>query len=324
MASKAQKIRLGVFLIFSISLLIVSFVIIAGNKLMQKRDIYYITYSDVSVIGLQTGSAVKFYGINIGQVDDITIEKDDINKITVKISVKEGTPIKEDMVATLVSIGITGLKQIELTGGTNEADFFVPGDTITAGISYFDDITGKAEQIAEKFELLLNNLISITAYDNQLKVKNILYQAENLLEENRQPLLNTFTNIDSATLSLAELVNSTRLSLGKLDTIMANAIIFSENLASADIQSLSNDVSNTLNNINQTLAGADLARISEEAVAALNNFNNTITRVDLMVLRSRQDIISSLESLRQATEFLNQFSRQISDDPSILLRSTKR
>jgi len=324
MASKAQKIRLGVFLIFSISLLIVSFVIIAGNKLMQKRDIYYITYSDVSVIGLQTGSSVKFYGINIGQVDDITIEKDDINKITVKISVKEGTPIKEDMVATLVSIGITGLKQIELTGGTNEADFFVPGDTITAGISYFDDITGKAEQIAEKFELLLNNLISITAYDNQLKVKNILYQAENLLEENRQPLLNTFTNIDSATLSLVELVNSTRSSLGKLDTIMANAIIFSENLASADIQSLSNDVSNTLNNINQTLAGADLARISEEAVAALNNFNNTITRVDLMVLRSRQDIISSLESLRQATEFLNQFSRQISDDPSILLRSTKR
>ncbi|HDT12375.1 MAG TPA: MCE family protein [Candidatus Marinimicrobia bacterium] len=324
MASKAQKIRLGVFLIFSISLLIVSFVIIAGNKLMQKRDIYYITYSDVSVIGLQTGSSVKFYGINIGQVDDITIEKDDINKITVKISVKEGTPIKEDMVATLVSIGITGLKQIELTGGTNEADFFVPGDTITAGISYFDDITGKAEQIAEKFELLLNNLISITAYDNQLKVKNILYQAENLLEENRQPLLNTFTNIDSATLSLVELVNSTRSSLGKLDTIMANAIIFSENLASADIQSLSDDVSNTLNNINQTLAGADLARISEEAVAALNNFNNTITRVDLMVLRSRQDIISSLESLRQATEFLNQFSRQISDDPSILLRSTKR
>jgi len=324
MASKAQKIRLGIFLILSISILIVSFVIVAGNQFMQKRDVYFINYRDVSVIGLQTGSSVKFYGITIGQVDDITIDKDDISQVRVQISVKEDTPIKEDMVATLVSIGITGLKQIELTGGSNEAEFLEPGSTITAGISYFDDITGKAEEIAEKFEILLNNLIAITAYDNQLKVKNILFQAENLLEENRQPLLNTFSNIDSATLSLAELVSSTRTSLEKLDTIMGNAILFSENLASADITSLTDDVSSTLNRINETLAGADLARISEEAVAALENFNNTITRVDLMVLRSRQDIISSMESLKQATEFLNQFSRQISDDPSILLRSTKR
>jgi phospholipid/cholesterol/gamma-HCH transport system substrate-binding protein len=324
MASKAQKIRLGVFLIFSISLLIVSFVIIAGNQLMQKRDVYYINYRDVSVIGLQTGSSVKFYGITIGQVDDITIDKDDINQVRVQISVKEGTPIKEDMVATLVSIGITGLKQIELTGGSNESEFLEPGSTINAGISYLDDITGKAEEIAEKFEILLNNLITFTAYDNQLKAKNILYQAENLLEENRQPLLNTFSHIDSATLSLAALVTSTRASLEKLDTIIGNAVIFSENLASTDIKSLADGVTNTLNQINEKLSGADLARISDEAITAITNLNNTITRVDLMVLRSRQDVISSLESIKQAADFLNQFSRQISDDPSILLRSTKR
>jgi phospholipid/cholesterol/gamma-HCH transport system substrate-binding protein len=330
MASKAQKVRLGIFLLITLILLVLSFAYIAGNKLMEKKDIYYIEYQNVSVIGLQVGSSVKYYGINIGQVDDIIIDKDDINKVTVQISVKEGTPVKEDMIATLVSIGITGLKQIELTGGSNEADFLEPGSKIEPGVSYLDDITGKAEQIAEKFELLLNNLNAITAPENQKKFHSILTHAEAFMEENREPVHNTFTSLDTAVQELRNFIRTTQSNIyrieeniTKLDTIMDNAQLFSENLATADVREVSGEIINTLNNINTTLETADIRNISEEAVNALTNFNQTITRIDLMVLKSRQDLINSMESLKQATEHLNQFSRQISDNPSSLLRTTR-
>ena len=210
MATRAQKVRLGVFLVITLMLLIVSFVIIAGKQLMEKRDIYYIQYKNVSVIGLQEGSAVKYYGINIGQVDQITINKDDINQVTVRISVKEGTPIKEDMIATLVSIGITGLKQIELTGGSNESDFLPPGSNIKPGSSALEDITGKAEKIAEKFELLLNNLNAITDISNQEKVDTILSLVHTYLEENREPVRRMIISLDTATHDVRTLITDVR------------------------------------------------------------------------------------------------------------------
>jgi len=321
---------------------------------MEKRDHYYIQYRNVSVIGLQVGSSVKYYGINIGQVEDITIDSEDINNVNVEISIKKGTPIKEDVVATLVSVGITGIKQIELTGGSNEADLLLPDSNIQPGTSYIDDITGKAEKIAEKFELLLNNIIAMTSEDNRIKVNNILSSTHNLIEENRvvlnstidnmnalltenrnvlkttlkslnqlinenrktlnkvltstnniieenrEPLHRAFSQLDSASFHMAEFVRSAENSLEKLDGAITNASAFSEKLAATDVEKLTNDMSTTLATI-----------------------NNTFTHVDLTVLKARQDLIKSIESLKQSAEYLSEFSRKINEDPSLLLRSKR-
>jgi ABC-type transporter Mla subunit MlaD len=44
---------------------------------------------------------------------------------------------------------------------------------------------------------------------------------------------------------------------------------------------------------------------------------NTLNRT---VMRSQDDLMETLENLRDATNNLNDFSRQISDNPAILLR----
>ncbi|MBU4445007.1 MAG: MlaD family protein [Candidatus Marinimicrobia bacterium] len=354
MITRSQKIRLGIFLSISTVLLLIIFVIVAGNRLMEKRDHYYIQYQNISVIGLQVGSSVKYYGINIGQVEDITIDKKDISNVNVEISVKRGTPIKEDVVATLVSVGITGIKQIELTGGSNEAELLPPNSNIQPGISYIDDITGKAEKIAEKFELLLNNFIALTAEDNRLKVGNILNSTQalleenrkvlnstlgnmntmleenrailttslnsfnqlidenrkmlsellsntnNIIEENREPLRQAFSQIDSSSSYMLQFMRSAHMSMAKLDTVLANTTVFSEKLATTDIAKLTDEMSTTLNNI-----------------------NNTFTHVDLTVLKARQDLLKSIDSFKQSAEYLSEFSRKINEDPSILLRSKR-
>ncbi|MCF7826406.1 MAG: MlaD family protein [Candidatus Marinimicrobia bacterium] len=243
MVTSTQKIRLGIFLSISSILLITTFVIVAGQRLIQKRDFYFITYQNISVTGLQSGSSVKYYGINIGQVDDISIDPEDINNVTVEISVKKGTPIKEDVLATLISVGITGIKQVELTGGTNEANLLLPGSDIQPGTSYMEDITGKAERIAEKFEILLNNLIAVTSEDNRIKVGNILTSTQGL--------------------------------------------------------------------------------VSEDLTKTLKTVDETFTHVDLTVLRTRQDLIQSIEALKVSAQYLSEFSRKVNDDPSLLLRQNR-
>ena len=74
-----------------------------------------------------------------------------------------GTPIKQDTQADIVTQGITGLKAIEIRGGTNQAEFLKSGDYISAGRSTAEEITGKANIIAEKAEKVINNLQIFTA-----------------------------------------------------------------------------------------------------------------------------------------------------------------
>ena len=170
MVTKAQKFRLGIFIFTTSMLLVIFLILVAGKKFMEKRDTYFIRYENRSVTGLQIGGPVKYHGINIGRVDEIKIEKSNVENIVITIGVKSGTPIKTDVEATLVPIGITGLLQIELVGGSNEAGFSAPNSFIKAGNSTFELITGKAEIIATKLETLLNNFVNITDTENQQKM----------------------------------------------------------------------------------------------------------------------------------------------------------
>ena len=52
--------------------------------------------------------------------------------------------------------------------------------------------------------------------------------------------------------------------------------------------------------------------------------NDAFLHIDLTILKSRQDILQTLEILKETIEYLNEFSRQISENPSILLRTKKQ
>ena len=107
MVTAAQRIRLGIFLAVAATLLVITLGVVAGSKLLERRDQYSIRYRDISVGGLETGADVKYSGIRVGRVDDIRIDPADVTAVIVDISVREGTPIKEDSEASIVTMGIT-------------------------------------------------------------------------------------------------------------------------------------------------------------------------------------------------------------------------
>jgi phospholipid/cholesterol/gamma-HCH transport system substrate-binding protein len=309
MVSSAQKFRLGLFIVIISVLMIIFLIMVAGNKLMEQRDTYFIRYEDRTVSGLQIGGPVKYYGISIGRVEDISIDPADVSNVIVEISVKAGTPIKKDIKASLTPIGITGLLQIELSGGTNLAENAKPGSFIQAGPSTFESITGKAEVISEKIEFLLNNLIAITDEENQTKLQNILTNVDIVVNENVSAVNSTMKQIEKISFELKDITVSLNeitaklnetIQEGHLDRIVANA-----------------------DSVMTIAAAIDIQKIATELQDAIHQTNVTLTNIDATHLESRQDILDLIDSLIETIDNLNEFSRMLTEDPTILIRSRR-
>ncbi len=418
MISKAAKIRLGVFVTAALLLMAVFIGVVAGNRLMPKRDMYYIRFKDYSVSGLQLGGAVNYRGIQVGKVDKIAIDPKDVTSVIVTVSVDHGTPIKADNEAVLVYIGITGIKAVEIQGGTNESALLKPKSFIKSGSTELDEISGKALTIVDKIDQIASNLNSITNQENQRNISEILSQTSSLLSETRAQLGSTVqslnklaqsttgitdglgTNLtkitenltrnldslstvaaanldrigDSSATSLADLSQSTKASLERLtDDLETQFASISDNLnnsiseISASTQSLLADTRAQINNVgqhsdalvlqttrdvadmslkinqsldrvNNLLASSELEKLllnlnelsaklneanvkglAEELSLTVSKAGNLINNVDRVLIRNRANLNDIIESLREASENLNEFSRQISDNPNLIL-----
>ena len=102
MSTRAQKIRLGVFLILALLLFVGAVGTLAGIKLLNPRDRYYV-YFGTSVSGLEVGSTVKMKGVRVGQVEEIHIAKD-VERVKVTLAMNPGTPITVDTRAIMTAI----------------------------------------------------------------------------------------------------------------------------------------------------------------------------------------------------------------------------
>ena len=307
MVTKAQKFRLGIFITVISILMILFLIMVAGTKIMEKRDIYYIRYKDSSVTGLQIGGPVKYRGIGIGRVDDISIDPENVADIIVTASVKSGTPIKDDMKASLIPIGITGLVQIEITGGTQEAELLESGSFINAGLSTLESISGKAEILANKFEILLNNLNEITNEENAKRLNNIITNVDTIINANQSSISNTFSSLEAITEDFKQIAKNTRSLLEKLDAIMESGKV--------------EKIVTSTEKITSELADSNLKQLMTDIHKLTIDANDTISHIDATHLESRQDLLDTIESLKETIDYLNDFSRQISEDPSLLIRS---
>ncbi len=298
----AQKARLGLFLIISGGLLVIIILIITGSELLEKRDTYFVRYKDTSVSGLEIGAQVKYHGVRVGRIEDIYIDEDQVDVVVVELSLKAGTPIKTDVEAEISALSLTGLKIIELTGGSRKAPMLPPGSEIPPGESTLQMITGKAEAVSEKLELALTNLVELTGGENQERLMKmidntalVLNDFHVILKESREPVQNIVRNLEEASIEIHSITSSTEIkrTLSNLDTASAN-------IAQTDIVKMVSELQKTL----------------EEIRLAFNH-------VDLTVLKGRHDFLMSLEVLRESLDSFNEFTRIIAEDPSLLLRGTR-
>src|SRR5690554_3241742 len=292
--SRSQRARLGVFVIAGIVLLAVFTAIPLGLKLTDRYNSYIAFFEGESLSGLEQGAVVKFNGVPIGKVEKISYSPSDLSRVRVEFRIQEDFPMKVDMVATSGSMGITGLKYVEITGGSNESELLKPGSEIPTRISTFSSITGKAESIVAKIELLLNHLNQISNPDSLRNIKTIL------------------DNVADITFNVNGFVKESAPQINGIASSSQNILTKIDNIAS-DVKLLTGSFSSTISadRINSTFNEID------STVLSLKNLSIGLS---LMIRQSREDFIVGMENIREATENANQLTKILAENPSLLLR----
>lgn len=315
MATKAQKVRLSVFLITAASVFLLFFIVLVGNKFLQRTETYYIIYRDISITGLETGAAVRLNGVHVGRVTSLSVLT--AEAVQVRIEVDPGTPIRTDTRAVLNFLGVTGLKYVELTGGTEAAAAVPPGGTIEAGKSILDTLSGQADVIMSKLEMALNNINQMTGPQTSGALQSALTsfagvsaQLDTLFQFTRPDLVYAITTMDSVMTQL------------NITSRKADAAVTAVNniLRSNDLQRTLSNTRQITETMRSDLDSLQLAEISREVRTLLQSANLMVTHYDLLVLRGRDDILRTLRNMEEAVDNLREATDIIRENPSVLIR----
>lgn len=318
MATRAQKIRLAIFLISGCCILALFLLFVAGRHVLRPRDSYFVEF-DASVGGLTSGNSVKYQGITVGHVAATSISADDNGIVVVEISVERGKApnvIRTDTKATLRGQGITGLKFIELVAGSSTSDVLEPGSTIEASATFLSNIDERAEALTVKMELLIDNVTRLTSAENSLQFNRLLTtgarfmeDASGVLDDNTGPIGQSFQNLEAMTHSLAATASTLQATMDSLHKMTTSGEIHS---TLADLQVATRAVRDQLDGPLPKM----IANISRMA----GTIDTTFTHVDRTIIEGRRDILAAMQNLEETLQNINTATELIREDPSILIR----
>jgi phospholipid/cholesterol/gamma-HCH transport system substrate-binding protein len=310
--TKAERIRLGIFMLF-ISLLILGTVAFLIGKKITEKYISYKTRFMESVDGLNPGAKVKLNGIVVGQVTSLEVDSADLTAVIVNFEVFSTTPVKTTMTANLIGgISLTGLKSIELSGGS-PSDLNAPkGAFIQSSVSGLKQISGQAEQIIEKVEGIMNNLLSITNDYNQKRFTNIA------------------TNIDNITARLDTVWMKNSKDINGIPKY-AKLLLENSNAAVEELRATESKIAVTFARLDSLILHTDKKVQNMQIEALIKNANDAAKSIELLAKRSDQLIYRNQEDLsitiryfKEAVENLNDVSRQVRENPSLLIRGEEK
>ena len=215
MDTKINFFKIGLFVIaFVIALLILVFWLGKYGFEKKKFDEYSIYFKE-SVAGLNIGSSIKYKGFDVGSVSEIKLNPLNSEEIQVDISIKKGTPIKEDNYASLGNLGITGLKYIELKGGSNNSKLLEVNENglriINSRISDLTTLVDSTTDITNELTIVLSQIKKLLNDENIKNISTTIVKTQN-----------SMANIEQFSLYL---VNNEK----KLDELLANISLLAKN-----------------------------------------------------------------------------------------------
>jgi phospholipid/cholesterol/gamma-HCH transport system substrate-binding protein len=296
--TKSQQTRLGFFMVAGVAIACAMIAIPIGASFTNRQKTFYTYFSGESLSGLEQGAQTKFNGVPIGKVDKITYDPHDLARVRVEFKIQEDFPMKKDMFARTGAMGITGLKYVEIQGGSNDAPLLKPNSEIPSKISTMASITGKAEVIVAKVELLLNHLNKITEPDSLESIKKVL--------ANLAAITNDFKGFFNTVGPDFQMVSSS------VQKVMVR------------LDSISRDVKSLTGALNSNLSSRQIGSILGSADSTVRSVKNLTETVNLMVKQSREDFSVSMQNLRETMENANELMKVLSENPSLLLRGEQQ
>lgn len=125
------KVRLGLFITGGLLIFIVA-VFIIGRQKNLFVPVFRLTTTFYNVSGLQVGNNIRFSGINVGTVDNISIINDSTVQVDMLIQKNVQKFIKSDCEAAIGSAGLIGDRILIITQGSSASIPAKDGQQITS------------------------------------------------------------------------------------------------------------------------------------------------------------------------------------------------
>lgn len=286
----------GLFVLFAMIVLMVSLYKITGRS--TDVDNYYIEMENVS--GIRDGSPVTYAGYEIGQIVDIDPRRENGQTLyRLEIIVKSGWQIPGDSTAQVVSPSMLGDKKIDISEGKSR-QFLKPGDVIPGfGAT---DVFQIADELSKEFR--------------------------NLTEQGIKPLLNTINK--EITAAVPEMARQTTELLTRLNSSSERLLRLLETADAGRMNKIVGNAEQMTGNLLtvSTRLNEASSRIDEVLKSTTNMMdqNSQDLRSAVLDLRTTMGVVSEningiVYNLDASSRNMNEFTRQLRDNPGVLLNS---
>jgi phospholipid/cholesterol/gamma-HCH transport system substrate-binding protein len=161
MQYRKNEIRAGAFILISFVIMVVLLFSVSDLQgIFKKRKEYKVLF--LSNDGLEKNANVRISGIRIGRVSGMRVVPELGNKVELTLDVFEDAVIKEDVKASIKTLGLVGKKYVDISGGTSNARQLRPGAVLYGEESLkMEDLTRMAMEVVDKLKGVAQNIEKI-------------------------------------------------------------------------------------------------------------------------------------------------------------------
>jgi phospholipid/cholesterol/gamma-HCH transport system substrate-binding protein len=332
MATPRQKALVGIFLSLCSVILIGLLVVLSGVR-HEETVPYFIEFNE-NVSGLFPGSDVRYRGVPVGRVTDITVAPNNLVRARVEIR-PSIVRLRQGTVAQLNTAGITGQLYVNLDGGNPEGEVLAAGTIIPSTSSLIANLSAELPTILASINSMLLRLDRAMGEGGQ--IATLLGEVGTLM-----------TGLNTTTARLG--VQTTAL-LERTNTVLESEVrpLIAEAGASLKLtrQALESTVpalqaalvsgTKTFQQLDRQLAGLDLQRTNARTQLALQRFTQLAEQLGHsseelnLTLQQARGTTSNLEfnvrqalgHLRETLMSVKQLFDYLEQDPSALLRGKR-
>lgn len=282
--SNPNYFRLGVFVLAAIGVL-VAVILIFGSGKFFKKSFYLETYIKQSVTGLDSGAAVRFRGVKIGQVTTIVLSGDTYEKnlpfenrrqyvvVRMKIFGDEVTEdqlnhfIKDNLRARVKSMGITGVNYIELDFVSSASDYPTLPYNWEPEYPVLPSMPNQTDEIISGIQKFIDSANQMNVESTQKKIDEVLVSLNTMIVgdgKGNEGIVRSVKELNILLARIAKVTDKDEL------TILMRELVGAVASLRQTVTSVQGDTTATLENLKQTSENLnELSRIASQSPASL-------------------------------------------------------
>ncbi|GMW02913.1 MAG: hypothetical protein AMXMBFR84_40490 [Candidatus Hydrogenedentota bacterium] len=295
MATRSQKIKVGLFLTVTTGLFVILMAVIQGYRTVNYNE--YTVYFQDSVLGLGVDGLVQYLGVPVGKVSDIYVDPKTNNaQVTLlidprKVELKEGVTGKLEIYSLA-----TGAMCVGLYGGDPNGRPLQPGAVIPTETSVITSISNQIGPIVKSLQDIIDQVksgmvgleegeLAVMLEDVHAFVKQgseLVAEIETTVSEVKGSLTKSTDSFNELAKSTQEMVETTNLAIAdvrkKIDTLELNEV---EAKWREPYEKLAEQLSKTTENLDKSMQtivyGTD--NVEHTLIESIRVFNETLLAV---------------------------------------------